>query len=167
MRYIPNHAIQDVYTRLYAFYAVLLFACPFSESFHIPTLGETIIPCPSRAYQSPFIAFRDSSTPTNVAAYISASSAPFFIGSMTYISRESPSHGWSESFPESSNSIRGDQFPSTIEETRVCALRSRLKSGFDGLSRISAHLPRSWTIGLTYIRRNGDGPHCYSGRTTC
>jgi hypothetical protein len=138
MRYIPNHAIQDVYTRLCAFYAVLPSPCVFL----IPISSETFIPCPSRAYQSPFIAFRDSSTPTNVAAYISALTAPFFIGSVTYISRESPSHGWSESFPESSNSIRGDQFPSTIKETRVCALRSRLESGFDSLGRISAPLPR-------------------------
>jgi hypothetical protein len=42
----------------------------------------------------------------------------------THISRESPGHSGSESFPECSDSVRGDQLSSTIEETRVRSLRS-------------------------------------------
>jgi hypothetical protein len=94
------------------------------------------------------MAFKLNSTPTKVAAWISAL-IPVHIfahssllrqgrlskreNGNTHISRESPSHSWSETFPESSDSIRSDQFSSTIEETGVCPLRGGLKSGFDSL----------------------------------
>jgi hypothetical protein len=92
------------------------------------------------------MAFKLNSTPTKVAAYRSAltlpQESPFSLawergrqrGEITHISRESPSHSWSETFPERSNSVCGDQLSSTIEETGVCPLRGGLESGFDGLS---------------------------------
>jgi hypothetical protein len=52
---------------------------------------------------------------------------------ITHISRESPGHSWSETFPERSDSVCSDQLSSAIEETGVCPLRSGLKSGFDCL----------------------------------
>jgi hypothetical protein len=102
-------------------------------------------------YHRLFIAFKLNSTPTNVAAYISVLDLPSLPQQsaslclpndrgmevqhegITHISRESPSHSWSETFPERSNSICGNQLSSTIEETGVCPLRSGLKSGFDSL----------------------------------
>jgi hypothetical protein len=98
-----------------------------------------------------FIAFKLNSTPTNVAAYISVLDLPSLPQQsaslclpndrgmevqhegITHISRESPSHSWSETFPERSNSICGNQLSSTIEETGICPLRGGLKSGFDSL----------------------------------
>jgi hypothetical protein len=91
--------------------------------------------CPFEwGYHRLFIAFKLNSTPTNVAAYISVLDLPslpqqspslylLMIGEwrlemkeVTHISRESPSHSWSESLPERCDSICGNQLSSAIEE---------------------------------------------------
>jgi hypothetical protein len=133
------YAQRYLSSRIYRPMQLLLKSCPARTSSPNLNLGSTT----EEDYHMLFMAFKLNSTPTKVAAWISAL-VPVHIfahssllrqGSLikrengnTHISRESPSHSWSETFPEGSNSIRSDQFSSTIEETGVCPLRGGLKS---------------------------------------